>query len=308
MTTIWQIGTGTDWRSYHNTFFRHDLMLIGPGNPGAWPWDQQTISSRRADARFVRYFATQIRAGDLVVMRVNSQRVFGVGRVLGDYTWLEQFNDVDGWDLQHARRVKWLDKPHDFGAKVFGRARRLSRATVPAVVEWARSAASTIADGPLAALPVQQPLVDLDALEQPIRAIIDIVATLRRLGSNEREMIVHVVVPLLQALGWPRELIAVEWKNIDIAVFRALPRRPENLVLVVEAKRPDKGTHSPWYQAKGYLGQQAASAKILVTDGVRYRLSDDTSADSQIAYANLLSLKAPSLELFDHLRPDHDTR
>lgn len=210
MTTVWQIGTGANGRSYHEIFFRHEVMLIGPGDAGPWPWDGSTISSRASDEGFVRDFATQIRAGDLVVMRENSQRVFGVGRVVGDYVWLGQFDDVDGWDLQHARRVKWLRLRHDYGSNVFGRARRLSRTAVRAVVEWAHSAGSTIADGPLAALPVKHPRVELDEIEPQIRSTIQVADRLHQLGTSEREMVVHVIVPLLRALGWPPELPIIQ--------------------------------------------------------------------------------------------------
>ena len=46
--------------------------------------------------------------GDLDVLRLGTSEVYGVGEVLGDYPGVDEFGDVDGWALQHVRRVRWL--------------------------------------------------------------------------------------------------------------------------------------------------------------------------------------------------------
>ena len=40
----------------------------------------------------------------------------------GDYLYVNAFDDVNGWDLQHARRVRWCRLPaeHAFGGAAFG--------------------------------------------------------------------------------------------------------------------------------------------------------------------------------------------
>lgn len=53
-------------------------------------------------------FAQQMQDGDIVVLRLGTNTVLGVGQIIGDDEWLECFGDVDGWDLQHVRRVNWL--------------------------------------------------------------------------------------------------------------------------------------------------------------------------------------------------------
>src|SRR5262245_8297002 len=70
---------------------------------------------------------------------------------------------------------------------------------------------------------------------------------------SEDELIAHFIVPFLRALGWPPERIAVKWRNIDVAVFRALPRTAENCHLVIEAKRFGAGVEGALGQAKGYV-------------------------------------------------------
>jgi hypothetical protein len=54
-------------------------------------------------------------------------------------------------------------------------------------------------------------------------------------------LIVHFVTPLLRALGWPPERITVKWRYIDVTLFAALPRTPENSHLVIEVKRLGAG-------------------------------------------------------------------
>ncbi len=71
---------------------------------------------------------------------------------------------------------------------------------------------------------------------------------------SEDELIAHFVVPFLRALGWPPERIAMQWRHIDVAVFRALPRTPENCYLVIEAKRLGAGVEGALEQAKGIRG------------------------------------------------------
>ena len=97
---------------------------------------------------------------------------------------------------------------------------------------------------PLPGLPAEEPpLAQVPgALEGIVARAADLVPLLQdgqAFGEHpsEDELIAHFVVPFLRALGWPPERIAVKWRYIDVAVFRALPRTPENCHLVIEAKR-----------------------------------------------------------------------
>jgi hypothetical protein len=60
--------------------------------------------------------------GDLIILRKGSSNVCAVGEVASDYLWLDDFGDIDGWDLQHVRRVRWIwkykDIPTNLGANV----------------------------------------------------------------------------------------------------------------------------------------------------------------------------------------------
>ncbi len=121
-------------------------------------------------------------------------------------------------------------------------------------------------------------------------------------AASEDELIAHFVVPFLRALGWAPERVAVQWRHIDIAVFRALPRIPENCHLVIEAKRLGAGVEGALEQAKGYVEALELPRDVVVTDGVRYRMYDAEHAFQPLAYANLARLKQPAAELFARMQ------
>ena len=118
----------------------------------------------------------------------------------------------------------------------------------------------------------------------------------------EDELIAHFVTPLLRVLGWPHERIAVKWRYIDVTLFAALPRTPENSHLVIEVKRLGAGVEGALEQAKAYVTALGFARDIVVTDGIRYRLYSCNAGFTPVAYANLSRLKVQALNLFARLR------
>jgi hypothetical protein len=119
---------------------------------------------------------------------------------------------------------------------------------------------------------------------------------------SEDELIVHFVVPFLRALGWPPERVAVKWRHIDVAVFRALPRTPASCRFVIEAKRLGAGVEGALEQAQGYVNALGTQCDVVVTDGIRYRMYDGAHAFEPLAYANLARLKQPAADLFARMQ------
>ena len=115
-------------------------------------------------------------------------------------------------------------------------------------------------------------------------------------------MIVHFVVPLLRGLGWPVEQIAVKWRNIDVAVFHALPRTADSCHFVIEAKRFGDGIEGAREQAKGYVAALGVPRDVIVTDGIRYRMYAADRDFEPVAYANLAQLKASAADLFARMQ------
>src|SRR5689334_12684642 len=117
--SVWQVSGGPANRAYAEIFLRYGVALIGPGDAGAWRLDR---GDEAFEGPFVRRFATELRDGDILLLRVGMSQIVAIGLVAGDYGYLNQFDDVNGWDLQHARRVRWfpLPSPYRFDQAVFG--------------------------------------------------------------------------------------------------------------------------------------------------------------------------------------------
>jgi len=115
--TVWQIASGDGGRDYSSLFIEHDLMLLGPGDPGEY--DPRTyarfvesgqLSAQKSAA--LASFRYRVQPGDIVLLR-KGLRVVAFGVVADqEYEWRDAFDDVQGWDLQHTRRVIWQDDLH----------------------------------------------------------------------------------------------------------------------------------------------------------------------------------------------------
>ena len=310
---IWQLSGGPASRPYADVFLQHGVGLIGPGDAGAWRPDRD---DDEFEGGFVRRFASEMLVGDVILLRTGMATVGAVGIVASDYMYLSQFDDVNGWDLQHARRICWCKLPQEyaFEAPVFGaNPTRCSRTWNDEVKDYAERFLSSPPthwqDVPLPELPEEDPQL----MEAP-QALQNIVAQAQDLSSlygdrqgfgdipTEDEMVAHFVVPFLCAFGWPPERIAVKWRYIDVALFTALPRVPENCRFVIEAKRIGSGVEGALEQAKGYVESLGVPRDILVTDGIRYRLYSYESGFAPVAYANQIRLKRSAIGLFEQVR------
>jgi hypothetical protein len=78
----------------------------------------------------------------------------------------------------------------------------------------------------------------------------------------------------LFALGWSEQLLAVEWRKIDLAAFWRTPSNEENCVLVCEAKSRNHGLQDVREQAFNYVQSLSLKKceKVLLTDGGRFYL------------------------------------
>lgn len=108
---IWQQAAGDTNRNYVQVCLDNGVILNGPGNRG--PYAEAAEMMRNEDGLSARKmtglarFVQEVQSGDLVVLRTGTKQVHAVGEVIGDYEWHQSFGDVDGWDLQHVRRVDW---------------------------------------------------------------------------------------------------------------------------------------------------------------------------------------------------------
>ena len=308
MARVWQIAGGPSGRSYGDLFLKHGVGLIGPGDAGEW---KQGRSDKDFGTSSVRRFASEVNHGDIVLLRSGSSVVRAVGLIASEYQYLAQFDDVNGWDLQHGRRIRWhrLQQAHDFGQAVFGaNPRRFGNVNKAEVVDFGqRFVNSPPTNWQTAALPTlpseEESLIEVpERLRELVGFAQDFVTQPFGERVSEDEMIAHLIVPLFRALGWLPEQIAVEWRDVDVAIFPQLPRKPENCWLIVEAKYPGVGAEGALGQAKRYAVKHNVRRDILVSDGYRYRLYAVEQDYQPVAYANLIRLKRSALDLFNRLK------
>lgn len=313
MTAVWQVSAGPAARSYASLFLKHGVALIGPGDAGVWRPEQ---GDEAFNGPFVRRFASEIVPGDVVLLRTGLSRIAAVGLVAGGYEHVNAFDDVNGWDLQHTRRVRWgcLPAGHEFLGAVFGaNPPRCSRVWSDDVLDFAARFLSSPPtywqSAPLPALPAEEPPLanvpdEIAALVAQAADLLPLMQGGQRFGELpcEDELIVHFVVPLLRALGWAPEQIAVKWRYVDVAVFRSLPRSPETCRFVIEAKRLGAGVEGALEQARGYVAALRATCDAIVTDGIRYRIYDGACDFAPVAYANLARPKERASDLFARMR------
>jgi hypothetical protein len=335
---VWQIACGEAGRYYDDLFLDHDVMFLGPGRPGKYDrrlyraWAESGRISKSSSHK-VAAFAERVQPGDIVLLR-KGYRVLSIGQAEGHtYHWNESLDDIHGWDLQHCRSVSWqrqldpelaaLQEKKD----LFSRMKQIStftRVRQPRFLDPIRHLFSRVKRRPPKAppkAPEPMSMADLgeklfgaglpnDAVDRVVRAV----ERQRRLvqwyaiqGSDskrptEHEVVAHMVLPLLLALGWSEQLLAVEWHKIDLAAFSTTPTTSDKCVLVCEAKHVGHGLQNVLEQAHAYVKNlKLASCKnILLTEGARFYLYQKGSAGwptSPTGYFNVERLRE------DHVTP-----
>lgn len=291
---IWLAGGGDGVeRDISEVLLKFDVLAIGPGEPG--PYLQPYLINGR-EARAVNRFFHEVKRGDVVVLRVGVPSIRGVGIVEGDYAYNSAFDDIDGWNVAHIRRCRWVWRGrHEWKTAGLGsQGQALVRSRRDEIHDWVGqlNIPKRELTRRLAKLPSQvgeklsfEDLGDkLFAKGLGLEYIEDLFSNLRQIRRltawfkgediSEYETIAYVVVPVLLSLGWTQQTMAVQWNNIDLALFSRLPRRSENVQIVVEVKRIGRSLRTALNQAKKYVEKKELTAckRIVVTDGRRWEV------------------------------------
>src|SRR5437879_9034418 len=99
---IWQHAAGDTDRDHSDLCFKWDVILNGPGHLGPWPACESALREEKWSARKItdlKRFAVEMADGDLVLLRMGTSKILGVGQVVGPYQWCGEFGDIDGWVL-----------------------------------------------------------------------------------------------------------------------------------------------------------------------------------------------------------------
>jgi hypothetical protein len=290
--TVWQQAAGDTNRNYVSFCLQWDVILNGPGYAGPMP---QAANRLRADdwtsrkITDLKRFSESMVPGDIVVLRLGTSEVHGVGEVVGPYEWHDEFGDIDGWDLQHVRRVRWCWRPEGgpmrFDVYAMNQGDTTQRLPEGAVRDWLRTLDPLSGNNP--ASPVALPdqisreillpeissfLFDHGVARPSITSLVNEIDELTRIGRwykrsqkpSEHETVAYLAVPLLRALGWTPQRMAIEWNHVDLALFDRLPRRDEHLCAVLEAKKMDDSCLTAMSQALRYAQTRRGCHRLIV--------------------------------------------
>ena len=317
--TIWQHAAGDTNRNFVDLCLQWGVILNGPGDYGPWPDCRESLREDGLTPKKItdlRRFCEVMKEGDLVVLRLGTSEIYGVGQIIGGYEHCEAFNDVDGWDIGHVRRVYWLWKydgePKRFDTHTLKFGDTTQRLNAPAVDSWLESLEISDTENQLKELPdtntshvdtdtISEYLFDSGVASHSISNLLDQTGELIRIAKwygrmgkypSEAETISYLVVPLLRALGWTPQRMAIEWNGIDVALFTHLPRSDESLSVVVEAKKIRAASLSALPQAERYARGYQNCKRLILTDGLRYGVFvRDGSGFVLEAYMNLTDLR-----------------
>ncbi len=325
---VWQIACGEKGRRYQRLFLDHDVMFLGPGRFGPYSsslYDENPEAQVEGEGKitYIRQIATEVQSGDLVLLR-SGYNVLSIGVVESDYFHTTLFDDIYGWDLEHCRRVIW-QRQHDAALQQIQSSSGLFQHR-PRVTTFSRVKDATSLDPIRHLLPqvTRRSLRDLpevppaplspeqlsDALfreglgyeaclhvERAIRKLRGLLAWYGEERSpgrpTEHEVVAHMILPLMLALGWSEQLLAVEWRKIDLAVFTHAPTTPSSCGLVCEAKGMDNPLQDVVEQAVGYCEKHQLHncSKILVGDGGCFSLYRKISGEWESDPSGYISLR-----------------
>jgi hypothetical protein len=321
----WQIAAGEPGRDYSGLCIKHDLVMIGPGDPGEYSTERY---AKERMAPQIRQFCEDPTPGDLVLLRLG-HRVVAVGAIpAGEdakVLWLSGFEAVLGWDLQHVRRVMWGDEKvlhflQDM-QPVFSnykQQRTIHKVKEDRILSRVDQMKAAIRSRPLRPLPQIGDRLDDASLgialfraglaNETVEGVIKAIRKIRRLATwyeeahcpdrpNEHEIVTHAVAPLLLGLGWSEQLLGIEWRKIDVAIFDRLPATPQHCIAVCEAKKLGVSLSAAYQQAQSYIQrQQLLSCRLIITtDGkslYTYRRSEREWPGEPTGYINLCKIRA----------------
>lgn len=117
---LWQVRAGDIERKHDDVCLKWDVMMAGPGWPGECSEERPAQCGDMRNS--VRRFCQGAKNGDPVLLRVGSGQVIAVVIGAGDRPQLlDAFSHIDGWELQHVRRVRWLSgTARQFPSKTLG--------------------------------------------------------------------------------------------------------------------------------------------------------------------------------------------
>jgi hypothetical protein len=318
---IWQVSAADGERDCSEVFLKYGVMLIGPGgefgdyrkNEDAYNKNSKMTAQRR---RTLRQFKKEADENDLVVLKHAYGRKWGalaVGKIKSEYSFEAVFGDVEGFQLQHCRHVDWRQTSQTAipglgrGGGSFSRVNdEQARETVERLWEKGKRKKSD-------QIPPEPEEVSREALidsllaegltRQRAERIADEILRLRELAKwyesnddnydvREHETRTFLIVPLIMSLGWIEQNVKIELDRMDVVLFDGPYSKQNKPVVIIESKRLWHGLGGASDQAKEYAKKHPTCYRLIVTDGIRYKLFTKRGGEWHFSdYMNLLAPK-----------------
>lgn len=313
--SVWQVAAGDGSRDYADIFLKFGVILVGPGSEGNY-FENRSIyddPNHWAFRPFINTIAEQLRKDDMIILKRPSGyqwEILAVGKVESEYVHNETFGDVDGWDLQHCRIIRWktpLSKTLVSGLRrgtLFGVNNQTALDEAEKVWENGQAITPERIPDPVDEITVDElidsimerglPVADSENIANTIWKLRRIAKWYTKHGEDvgEHEIRTFLIVPLLTSLGWAEQKIKIEWKNIDIALFDKPYSENSRIRIIIESKRLWDGLLYAPAQAEDYSSNYSSCGLLVVSDGIRYKLYRKEKDDwSYYAYMNLMAPK-----------------
>lgn len=320
---IWQVKAGDGERDYSNVFLQFGVMLIGSGDEG----DYQKHKDKYETIREYRQFADKdedefAKEGDLVVLKRPCEgskwAAKAVGKITSGYSWRRVFSDVENYSLQHCRQVEWKLPTRERAVRGLSRGggvfahvndERAREAVKRLWKEGKRQPAEPIPHEPeeLTLGELANSLTAKGLLGERAKDIEVEIRSLQKLGNwfydyeddedldvGEHEARTFLVVPLIKALGWDEKQVRIEWDYRDVVLFdRPFSGRSKPLV-IIETKRLGDGLSGAPEQAVEYAKSHLTCDRLVVTDGIRYKLFTKPTRFGGWSFSDYLNVLTPT--------------
>lgn len=309
---VWQVAAGDGSRDYADIFLRFGVILVGPGSEGNYFENKSVYDDPQhwAYRPFISTISEHMQRDDLVILKKpsgNKWEILAVGSVESDYIHSETFGDVDGWDLQHCRKINWKEPVSQTvisglrRGTLFGVNNQNALKEAQHIWETGKPVVSDEIPDPVEEITVDDLIDSIMGKGLPIsisEKIANTIWKLRRIakwysshGSDvgEHEIRTFLIVPLLTSLGWAEQRIKIEWNGIDVVFFDAPYSSISKPILIIESKRLWDGLMYAPNQAKEYAHNYPTCTLFIVSDGIRYKLyKNENNHWKYSAYMNLM--------------------
>lgn len=312
---LWQIGTGDYTRDYSKMCLDFGIAIVGPG----WPGDARKTPPELVTENDWGIRLTQIKVGDVVLLRRGQTLIKAVGRVTKDYDYSLSLSDIHGWDLNHYITLEWLTRrdgqdivlPHAMIGyssmsaigKNYDAVKEIvnSQELIPYRSE--RKLSDLRYPGPVTIDDLKDHLIehgiriaDAENTADTIARIITLVKWYNKNYPNvlEHELRAFMVIPLLMSLGWSEQKMKLEYDKIDIALFNApyTKHTKDQPEIIIETKTFEDGLLLAKEQLNYYAGKYPTCRTMVTTNGYRYNVyKKDADSFGLRSYFNLLDMR-----------------